>query len=208
MTDHPSADAARIREMLIQRATDGCEGPLDDACFRTKLPLHLWCDPCRCQEAAKALTRSEQARQEAEQRATYEERRANTLRDERNKCTEAARLNGTADVAALRVELANMTADRDTLASDQAAVSQERNAANEAFTSAHGELVKLRAERERLREALQRIGNAHYALKKAELVMSGGFPVVYGGRSGAEQTALNDAIVAALASTPPSQEPT
>ncbi len=55
---------------------------------------------------------AEQARQEAEHymrvwesKTLYEERRANTLRDERNKCTEAARLNGTADVAALRAEL-------------------------------------------------------------------------------------------------------
>ncbi len=54
------------------------------------------------------LTESEQARQEAERRAAYEERRANTLRDERDKCTEAARLNGTADVAALRAELDRM----------------------------------------------------------------------------------------------------
>jgi hypothetical protein len=172
-----------------------------DPCISANLAIDEWCGLCREKLVLDALARSEQARQdmeierdaaqdqcagaerfgreqelravtaeqarqEAEQRASYEERRANTLRDERNKCTEAARLNGTADVAALR------------------------------------------AERERLREAMQRIGNAHYALKTAELVMSGGVPVVYGGRSGAEQTALNDAIVAALASTPPSQEPT
>ncbi len=273
MTDHPLADAARIREMLIQRASDGCEGPLDDACFRTKLPLHLWCDPCRCQEAAKALARSEQARQEAEQRADrwqvtagaeadiaveqearadrlnialkdaqaegklasdfirqileavgergedrsseqypagarvklkelanivigmieegkqtlqeaeqrytlaqnaiatlnanlasmtddrdYEERRANTLRDERNKCTEAARLNGMADVAALR------------------------------------------AERERLREAL--IACREYLDDRADVLDGEDGP-----RPDAAMSLLTT-VDAALASTPPSQEPT
>jgi hypothetical protein len=41
---------------LIRRASEGCEGPMDDPCFKTKIPLHLWCDPCRCQEAAKIIT--------------------------------------------------------------------------------------------------------------------------------------------------------
>jgi hypothetical protein len=40
---------------LIRRASEGCEGPMDDPCFKTKIPLHLWCDPCRCQEAAKVI---------------------------------------------------------------------------------------------------------------------------------------------------------
>ncbi len=88
MTDHPSADAARIRE--IREDIGECENA---GCLTDGRWALAWCGPCRVRYLLDALTRSEQARQEAERRASYEERRANTLRDERNKCTEAARLN-------------------------------------------------------------------------------------------------------------------
>ncbi len=46
----------QIATLLIDRASEGCEGPLDESCCTTgKLPLHLWCDPCRCCIAADAL---------------------------------------------------------------------------------------------------------------------------------------------------------
>jgi len=48
-----------VREELIRRASEGCEGPLDNPCFRGTLPKHLWCDPCRCQEASKLITSAE-----------------------------------------------------------------------------------------------------------------------------------------------------
>jgi hypothetical protein len=51
----PERRDPRIAEELIRRASEGCEGPLDAGCWQTKLPMHLWCDPCRCQEAAKEI---------------------------------------------------------------------------------------------------------------------------------------------------------
>jgi hypothetical protein len=51
----PERRDPRIAEELIRRASDGCEGPLDDGCWQSRLPMHLWCDPCRCQEAAKEI---------------------------------------------------------------------------------------------------------------------------------------------------------
>lgn len=55
MIDQPRELQRRLEEELVRRASGGCEGPLDDGCWSTKLPMHLWCDPCRCQEAVKAL---------------------------------------------------------------------------------------------------------------------------------------------------------
>lgn len=46
---------ASAHDIAVKRASEGCEGPLDDPCGKTKLPPHLWCDPCRLQAAAKAI---------------------------------------------------------------------------------------------------------------------------------------------------------
>lgn len=60
----PVVSQERIRQELIRRASEGCEGPLDEACFRRpKMPMHIWCDPCRCNEAIKALDAATEARE-------------------------------------------------------------------------------------------------------------------------------------------------
>ncbi len=178
MTNHPSADAARIREKVlkgreaISRFRDAtCEGIVLEGRRRDPLVIAAHDALDVVEPLLDALARSEQARQEAEQRASYEERRANTLRDERNKCTEAARLNGTAD------------------------------------TRAHGELVKLRAD---LRlaftnEVLRAVGSL--ARQKNVCREQNGKAVFMTGMEAAREY-LIEQIDAALASTPPSQEPT
>ena len=53
-----SLTAVQVADLLVQRASEGCEGPLDESCCTGKLPLHLWCDPCRCCIAADALKKA------------------------------------------------------------------------------------------------------------------------------------------------------
>lgn len=53
--DSPEARIAEIRDELVRRACEGCEGSLDEICTRATLVKHVWCDPCRCQEGAKAI---------------------------------------------------------------------------------------------------------------------------------------------------------
>jgi len=56
MTDAPFTETHReTREEAVRRASEGCEGPLDNPCFRSRPPRHLWCDPCRLQELVKAI---------------------------------------------------------------------------------------------------------------------------------------------------------
>jgi len=54
---------------LTRRASEGCEGMLHESCWKTDLPPDKWCDPCRCQEAAKRLTACEQRLAQTEHRA-------------------------------------------------------------------------------------------------------------------------------------------
>jgi chromosome segregation ATPase len=223
MTDHPSADAARIREIrnrLKNWRKHACN-PRGDQDFVKIFEVHSADD---IGYLLDALTRSEQARQDmeierdaaqdqcagAERFGREQELRAVTAEQARQEAEQQirelriARIGDSENIGremcrAERAEaaLANMTADRDALARDHAAVSQERDAANEAFTRAHGALVKLRAERERLREVLTTCD----MWARCDLEMHGPGPADgYSGRV--------EYIAAALATTPPSQEPT
>jgi chromosome segregation ATPase len=107
-----------LRAVTAEQARQEAEQQRDQ--YRTLAAIGVWHADCRPNRAmaARELAKSqavidkladtisslrvELANMTAKH--AYEERRANTLRDERNKCTEAARLNGTADVAALRAE--------------------------------------------------------------------------------------------------------